>query len=139
MFTGRLDVAPFACVFFLLVIFLLLLTHLAPLPGVPVTLPESETLEIPLGPDWLVVVVDDQGRFYFEQQMTSEVRLQADLVAKLRQAGAALPLVVQADAGVPLRDLVRLYGVCRRAGIASVKLQTRPPALAPASPGVVLP
>ncbi|MCZ7637180.1 MAG: biopolymer transporter ExbD [Verrucomicrobia bacterium] len=127
MFAGRLDVAPFASVFFLLLIFLLLMTHLAPVPGVPVDLPDAELPDAVAGPDWLVVVMDGAGRTYFNQQIITDERLREELTARLQSAGTALPLVLQADAGVPLEDLVRFYALCRSAGIGKVKLQTRAP------------
>jgi len=128
MFTGRLDVAPFACVFFLVLIFLLLLTHLAPVPGVSVTLPEASLPEAGVGPDWVVVVMDDEGRLYFDQQITTEERLREDLGRRLKAGRPAGPLVLQAGARVRLQDVVRFYALCRQAGIEEVKLQTRPPA-----------
>lgn len=127
MFAGRLDVAPFACVFFLLLIFLLLLTHLAPVPGVAVRVPEAERTDVAGAPDWLVVVMDSAGRVYFSQQLTTDERLLGELTAMRRRAGAPMPLVLQADAGVRLQDLVRFYALCRAAGIVNVKLQTRSP------------
>ena len=131
MFAGRLDVAPLAGVFFLLVIFLLLLTHLAPVPGVTVKLPEAGLPEGAVGPDWLVVVMDDEGRLYFNQQITTAARLQEDLVRRLKAADTRLPLVLQAGASVRLQALVSFYALCRQIGIEEVKLQTRPPALTP--------
>ena len=134
MFAGRLDAAPFIGVFFLLVIFLVLLTHLAPVPGVTVKLPEAGLPEGAVGPDWLVVVMDDAGRLYFNQQITTEARLIEDLVRRLKAADAPVPLVLQAGAGVRLQDLVSFYALCRQAGIEDVKLQTRPPTLTVGGP-----
>lgn len=135
MFAGRLDVAPFVCVFFLLLIFLLLLTHLAPVPGVAVKLPEAGLPEAALGPDGLVVVMDDEGRLYFNQQLKTETRLREELAQRARVGNARLPLVLQAGANVRLQALVSFYALCRQAGIEEVKLQTRPPTLSAAAPG----
>lgn len=127
MFTGRLDVAPFACVFFLLLIFLLFLTHLVPVPGVGVRLPETSVLEVGSAPDWLVVVMDDEGRLYFNQQITSEERLREDLTRRVKGGPPPGLLVLQAGARVRLQDLVRFYALCRQAGVEEIKLQTRQP------------
>lgn len=137
MFAGRLDAAPFVGVFFLLVMFLLLLTHLAPVPGVAVKLPEAGLPERAVGPDWLVVVMDDAGRLYFNQQITTEARLREDLVGKLKGADAPGTVVLQAGASVRLQDVVSFYSLCRQAGIEDVKLQTRPPALTGGRPATV--
>lgn len=127
MFTGRLDVAPFACLFFLLVIFLVLLTHLAPVPGVTVSLPEARLTEVAVGPDWLVVVMDDGGRLYFSQQLVSPDRLREELRRQLTTPEAPRRLVLQASAEVELQKLVSFYALCREAGVEEVKLQTRSP------------
>jgi biopolymer transport protein ExbD len=131
MFAGRLDVAPFAGVFFLLVILLLLLTHLAPVPGVTVRLPEANLPDGAIGPDWLVVVMDAEGRLYFNQQITTGARLRDDLAGRLRTADAPVPVVLQAAASARLEDLISFYALCRQAGIEDVKLQTRSDPLTP--------
>ncbi len=134
MFTGRLDVAPFACVFFLLVIFLVLLSHLAPVPGIPVMLPEAQLPDDVPGPDGVVVILDAEGRLYFNQQITTAGRLSQELSRRLKAAGGPLPLVLQAGAGVRLQDLVSFYALCRQVGIHQVKLQTRPAPLSGGRP-----
>jgi biopolymer transport protein ExbD len=126
MFTGQLDAASFACVLFLLLIFLVLSTQFAPTPGVLVKLPPVEVPDASSAPDWLVVAVDREGRLYFNQQVTTAEKLTADLAEKIRVAGRPVPLVLQADAEVQNAELIRLYALCRRLGINEVKLQTRP-------------
>ncbi len=133
MFTGQLDMAPFACVFFLLLLFLLLQTQLAPVPGVPVRLPEVNLVDQARTGDALVVAVDKLNRLYFEQQITSEEKLEADLATKQAMLGGKVQVLLQADAEVQNRTLARLFALCRRAGVEEVKLQTRAstPILAP--------
>lgn len=129
-FSGQLDVAAFACVFFLLVIFLVLLTHLAPVPGVRIDLPEAALTEPPSGVDWLVVVADKEGRLFFNQQVISEADLAgalADALAARTTGGTSnVELVLQADTEVSLGQLARFYALSRQAGLTRLKLQTRP-------------
>lgn len=133
-FSGVGDFAPVASVFFLLLIFLLLQSHLAPVPGVPVELPVVETVSPIPGPDSQVVVVDRAGRLFFRQQLTTDaalIRQLADEVA--RTQGQAL-LVIQADRDLNLGRLAEVYALCRRAGVNRLKLQTRPAVGVPSNP-----
>ena len=69
------EVAPFAAVFFLLVIFLLL-GALLPAPGIPLRLIAAAE-ELPgVDEPTVAVAVDDGGRLYFANQMvTNEMQL----------------------------------------------------------------
>ena len=99
------DVAPFAAVFFLLVIFLML-AALLPTPGIPLQLPVTENasgLSLP-GTDrpTVSVAVDAGGRFYFASQIVSETQLKFNLAAAVKKSREPLTLVIQAD---QIRDL----------------------------------
>ena len=94
------DVAPFAAVFFLLVIFLMLAV-LLPTPGIPLQLPGTGNLtggDLP-GTDrpTVSVAVDANGRFYFASQIVTEVELKACLSAAVIKSREPLTLVIQAD------------------------------------------
>jgi biopolymer transport protein ExbD len=125
IFRGQFDAAPFAGVFFLLVIFLLLHSSLIFIPGVPIRLPETAPLPGVDRPT-LVVAVDKDGQFYFESQVCSEDLLKEKLQAA--QAGATTPLtlVVQADKSVRSEVLVRLGMLARSVKIQEMMLATRP-------------
>jgi len=136
-FSGQLDVAPFLCLFFLLLILLALLTHLAPVPGVRIDLPATSLHEEASGVDWLVVVADKEGRLFFNQQMVSEEILESELTSRASNALSSVELVLQADAEIRLGQLTRFYALSRRAGITNLKFQTRPVSQLPtASPGL---
>ena len=125
IFRGQFDAAPFAGVFFLLVIFLLLHSSLIFIPGVPIRLPETAPLPGVDRPT-LVVVVDKDGQFYFESQVCSEEVLTEKLQAALATATAPLTLVVQADKDVRSEALLRLALLARAVKIKEVWLATRP-------------
>ena len=125
IFRGQLDAAPFASIFFLLVIFILM-RSLVYTPGVRVELPRGDDLP---GADQLtiVVAVDAGGRFYFENQVVDQKRLQARLREVSGKSPTPLTLVVQADKAVTEESLVNLGLLARSAGIHDLLLATLPP------------
>ena len=129
-FTGRLDVAPFAGVFFLLVLFLLLQTSLAPVPGVRIQLPAAVFPEPPgvNGPA-LVVAIDRQGQAYFNLQAVSETELARELTNRVKASPDPITLVLQADEAVGQGMVVRLMAIARQAGIRETVISLRPPLL----------
>ena len=132
IFRGQLDVAPFAGVFFLLIIFLLLNSSLVFTPGVPVHLPEAGNLP-GTGNPTLVVAMDASGQIYFENQISSEERLKEKLQAAVAKAREPLTLVVQADKKVTYEMLVPLWLLAQSVGIKEVLQATRPTVVPTAS------
>jgi biopolymer transport protein ExbD len=124
-FTGPGQAAPFACLFFLLLIFLVLLTHLAPVPGVRIELPEVSHPDGSAAADWVVVVVDRSGRLYLNQQLVTEGQLDVELSRRVSRSVSPLEVVLQADLELQLGDLTRLHDVCLKAGVRSIRYQTR--------------
>ncbi len=132
-FAGQLDAAPFAGVFFVVLIFVGLANNLIFSPGLPIRLPEAGAL--PGTPNATVVVaVDEGGQIYFDNQVITEDRLRDRLVAEVRRAREPLTLVVQADKDVRHEVLVRLGLLARNAGIKDALLATRPRLAAPPAP-----
>jgi biopolymer transport protein TolR len=122
---SALDVAPFAVVFFLLIIFLMLVAFL-PTPGLSLHLPAAGDLPGTDNPT-VAVAIDAQGRLFFANQIVTENELKSDLAASLKNSGETLTLVVQADKTVSYGQLVHLTMVARDAGIRDVLLATLPP------------
>ena len=122
---GQLDAAPFAGVFFLLLIFVALSSNLVFIPGVPIRLPQAANLSGTPNPT-VAVAVDASGQLYFENQIVTEDRLRQSLEREARQARGPLTLVVQADQDVKYDTVVRLGLLAREAGIADALLATRP-------------
>jgi biopolymer transport protein ExbD len=123
------DVAPFAAVFFLLVIFLMV-AALLPTPGIPLQLPVVNGMpgkELP-GADQpnVSVAVDANGRFYFANQIVSEAQLKAGLSAFAKKSREPITLIIQADKTVSYGQLVRLTLLARDAGIRNALLATLP-------------
>ena len=123
------EIAPFAAVFFLLVIFLML-GALLPTPGIPLQLPAVSGVA---GKDLsgtdkpsVAVAVDSSGRFYFANQIVSEAQLKSNLSAAAKNSREPLTLVIHADKTVTYEQLVRLTLLARDAGIQNALLATLP-------------
>ena len=124
IFRGQLDAAPFAAVFFLLVLLLMLSTRLYT-PGVSLTLPQADRLPGTDKPT-VAVAIDAAGRLYFENQSITESGLAKRLKKAAADAPEPLTLIVQADRAVNMDMLLRLTLLARSAGITNSLLATLP-------------
>ena len=124
IFRGQLDAAPFAAVFFLLVIFLML-GSLIYTPGVPLQLPVANNLPGTDKPT-IAVAIDGNGRLYFEDQRVEENQLRGRLRQAVKESSEPLTLLVQADKTVSYDMLIHLTLLARDAGIAQAWLATLP-------------
>ena len=124
IFRGHLDAAPFAAIFFLLVMFLML-GSLTYTPGVRLELPAAGDLPGTDKPT-VAVAVDASGRFYFENQVIDQGPLQSRLREVARLSPEPLTLVLQADKSVKYEVLIRLALLAREAGISEAWLSTLP-------------
>ncbi len=123
---GQLDAAPFASVFFLMVMFTMM-TTLVYTPGIPVQLELPRGADVP-GTDkpTAAVTVDANGRLYYRNHVIET----GDLRARLKEAASISPepmsLIIQADKRVPHDTLVRLALLARDAGFAETRLAVLP-------------
>jgi biopolymer transport protein ExbD len=118
------DAAPYAAVFFLLVIFLLI-AALMPVPGVPLQLPAADDLPGVDKPS-LAVAIDATGRFYFDNQTITEAQLKISLRDRVSHSPAPLTLIIQADKSLRYDQLLQLTLLARDAGITNALLATLP-------------
>jgi len=134
IFRRQLDAAPFAAVFFLLVMFVMLGT-LVYTPGarVELQLPRADGLPGTDKPS-VSVALDADGRLYYENQWIQEGELKRRLQAAVQKSGEPLTLVVQADKAVSYGMCLRLALLARDAGIAEALLATLPSPYAPPPP-----
>ena len=109
------EVAPFAAVFFLLVMMLMLGT-LLPVPGLQIQLPVAAGLPGVDRPT-VAVAVDASGRYYFANQIVSEQQLENDLRAAAKKSREPLTLVIYADRAVTYDQLIHLTLLATNAGI----------------------
>ena len=122
---SHFDVAPFAAVFFCLVIFLLL-GGLLPTAGIPLRPPLVDNLPGVDQPAIIALAVDAGGRLYFENQIVTEPQLKTSLAAASRGAHEPLTLMIHADRTVTFETLAHLSLLARDAGITNSLLATLP-------------
>jgi biopolymer transport protein ExbD len=128
IFRGHLDAAPFATVFFLLVIFLML-GSLVYTPGVHLNLPMADDLPGTDKPT-VTVAVDANGRYYFENETIEEKPLRNRLRLATQASPEPLTLVIQADRAATHEMVVHLALLGREAGITNGILAALPRPLA---------
>jgi len=121
---STLDVAPFAVVFFLLIIFLALAAFL-PTPGLSLHLPAASDLPGTDKPT-VAVAIDAEGRFFYANQIVTEKELKSYLSLAVKNSREPLTLVVQADKSVTYGQLVHLTLLARDIGIRDALLATLP-------------
>jgi biopolymer transport protein ExbD len=123
---SQFDVAPFAAVFFIVMIFLLL-GALVPVQGLHTQLTPPAADNLP-GVDGRTVAMamDSQGQIYFENQAETERVLVNRLTVATKSATAPLTLVIHADRAVTYDQLAHLTVLARSAGITNVLLATLP-------------
>jgi biopolymer transport protein ExbD len=131
-FRGQLDVAAFAGVLMLLVVFLLL-TRLVYTPGARLQLPIATNLPGMDRPT-LEVAVDSRGRYYFQNQFIAEPTLKARLREAVTNNTGPLMLLVQADRRASYEMLICLTMLAREAGINDAWLAVSPGPFAPTTP-----
>jgi biopolymer transport protein ExbD len=131
---GQLDAAPFATVFFLLVIFMML-GSLIYTPGARIELELPRANGLP-GTDkpTVSVAIDADGRLYYENQWIEERDLRRRLQEAARKSSEPLTLIVQADKTVSYERWMRLTLLARDAGIPEALLATLPGPLAHSPP-----
>jgi biopolymer transport protein ExbD len=120
------DVAPFAVVFFLLIIFMLL-GALLPAPGLSLSLPRVDDSHLP-GPDkpTVAVAIDANGRLFYASQMLTEDQLAKRLRQAVATSGVPLTLIIQADKTITYGQFVEVALVAQDAGIYDTLLATQP-------------
>jgi len=130
-----MDVAPFAGVFFCLLIFVLFSSSLVSTPGVKIELAQADEFSGSTDPS-VVVAVDAQGGYYHGNRLVSEVELRELLRGEAlaaSQKGRSLVLVALLDEQVTSQQLVRLAELARGAGVTRLLQATRP-RFAPSGP-----
>ena len=125
---SHFDVAPFAAVFFLLLIFLMI-QGLIPTKGIPM-----QSLHPPVAADLpgvdtpsVAMAVDAQERLYFENKQVDESVLKTGLMAATSRFHGPLTLVIHADKAASWDRLAQLSLLARDCGITNAVLATLPP------------
>jgi len=121
---GRFDMAPFACVLFLLVMFLMLGSIIYK-PGVRFELPVASELPGTDQPS-VTVAMDENGHYYFQNQPVEPAELKSQLDAAAKKSPEPLTLIIHADKSVNYADIMKLTLLAREAGIKDAWGVTQP-------------
>ena len=132
---SHFDVAPFAAVFFLLLIFVML-GALMPIAGIPLQSLQPPAADDLPGTDQptVAMAVDANANLYYENQIVSEPVLIASLRVATNAARAPLTLIIHADRAVSYELLAHLTLLARNCGITNAWLATLPRVEAAAKP-----
>ncbi len=125
---GRLDFAPFASVFFLLVIFLVFSSLLVLLPGVKIQQPQSARPNLP----HLQAAIADGGQIDFDDQRMGLEVFHQRLVEAAAQSGKPPALTILMDEVAGYEMLSQVYQTAVEAGITEIFLTRRAARFEPA-------
>lgn len=119
------DMVPMIDVVFQLVIFFMISSTFIQVPGIALTLPESETAEHVTVSELIVTIADNESVYLNDEQMTFEA---ADAVLKnytLQQREALSGVIVEGDKSVSYEAMVKCLDLLRRNGFEQIGLEMR--------------
>lgn len=122
---ATVDMTPMLDVVFQLIIFFLVSTTFAVLPGINLNLPESTTAESTsnLG---ITITADKNGRLWFNDEQVTFKTLGDKLVNfdTKKTKKTEFPVTIEADDLVTNGTIVKLFDVIRQSGYAFINLRT---------------
>ncbi|MDR3312112.1 MAG: biopolymer transporter ExbD [Spirochaetaceae bacterium] len=123
---GRPDLVPLIDVVFQLILFFLVSTTFAVLPGIRIDLPESDTAE-PAVTGELAIQVQADGALWVNGTSAAVANLDARLAAIDTGAipPADYPVRLEADAAAANGTVVQVFDALRRRGFSAVSLRTK--------------
>ena len=119
------DMVPMIDVVFQLVIFFMISSTFIQVPGIALTLPESETAEQVTVSELIVTIADNDSVYLNDEQMTFEA---ADAVLKNytpQQREALSGVIVEGDKSVSYEAMVKCLDLLRRNGFEQIGLEMR--------------
>ena len=113
---GRLDFAPFASVFFLLVVFLMFNPLLIPFPGVKMRQPQSVRPNLPQ----LEAAIADGGQIHFKSQFVSPEEFREKLARAVAQSERPPSLIVLMGKKAGYETFSQVYQIAQEEGVGQV-------------------
>lgn len=115
-----IDFTPLIDVVFLLLIFFMLTSSFIFQPGIRVNLPRAITSEA-LSEKNIIITVTAENLLYIDGKLTTISELYTKLkgLADLRRS-----ILIKADEKASLGRVVKIWDICRRAGISKVNIAT---------------
>jgi len=122
---SNIDMTPMIDIVFQLILFFLVSTTFAILPGIKLNLPESKTSE-GTSMQGITITADANGALFFNEKEVSMATLGKELV--LFDTGKTkkneFPVSLEADAEVKNGTIVKIFDVIRESGYAVINLRT---------------
>jgi len=123
---SSVDMTPMIDIVFQLILFFLVSTTFAALPGIKLKLPQSHTAEATslMG---ITITADSKGTLYFNDKEVSMNGLGEELL--IFDTGTAkkeeFPVSLEADSEVTNGTIVKIFDVIRESGYCVINLRTR--------------
>ena len=122
---SNIDMTPMIDIVFQLILFFLVSTTFAILPGIKLNLPQSKTAE-GIGVEGITITADDSGALFFNDEEVSLLTLKDELI-KFDTEGTMkeeFPVSLEADSEVTNGTIVKIFDVIRESGYSVINLRT---------------
>ena len=122
---SNVDMTPMIDIVFQLILFFLVSTTFATLPGIKLNLPQSHTAEA-TSMKGITITADDSGALYFNDKEVSMAGLGEELL--IFDTGTLekeeFPVSLEADSEVTNGTIVKIFDVIRESGYCVINLRT---------------
>ena len=122
--SARIELIPLIDIIFLLLVFFIYsMLSMAVYRGIPVTLPNAETVESTKDKA-LFITIDEKGNVFLDKELVRD-----DLLSHLRREQAVCPqktAIISGDGGSPYRVFVDVLDKVRLAGFTNVSMEASP-------------
>jgi biopolymer transport protein ExbD len=122
---ANVDLVPMIDVVFQLILFFLVSTTFAVLPGITLSLPESSTAQGTQA-GGITITAEADGTLWFNSSKVTFEQLDAELAGfdTGKKAKEEFPVTLEADDSVTNGTIVHIFDVIRRNGFSAVNLRT---------------
>ena len=122
---STVDMTPMIDIVFQLILFFLVSTTFATLPGIKLNLPQSHTSEATSMKD-ITITADSNGALFFNDKEVNMITLGEELL--LFDTGTSkkeeFPVSLEADSDVTNGTIVKIFDVIRESGYCVINLRT---------------
>lgn len=121
----NVDMTPMIDIVFQLILFFLVSTTFAILPGIKLNLPESKTAE-GTSVQGITITADKDGLIFFNDKLVNYDELKNELVKfdTVDVKKIEFPVSLEADSEVTNGTIVKLFDVIRESGYSAINLRT---------------
>ncbi len=120
---STLDMTPLVDVVFLLIIFFMLSTTFIILPGINVNLPKASTEKIELEREKIILTVDNNGKFYMDENHLDEGAIKRELRA-VSSKDREIQILLKGDTQCSYGRVVTLLDILRQCELHRVAIVT---------------